>query len=262
MLHSFRKTFVLIFVCASLFAPNVIATLAAQEKTPTAEQVAETVVFVYGRRELLAQIRRNGIERGRITRATEDGRTEEVTYERRFVRGENNLKDKIRLDQKMPSMEYSLVYNDGRIWGIINGSVYTPRQEASDEFLRRTRQDIDALLRYKENNSTLTFVGKEKQKNIEMWILDVTDRDKQRTRYYVSSKTGRILRLEYELPAASGGQNNKYRKTFHDYNYVQSTLVPYRAVLYLNDKQVEETRLSTAVYGIKMDDSLFQSEGS
>ena len=38
--------------------------------------------------------------------------------------------------------------------------------------------------------------------------------------------------------------------------------MPYRTVLYANDKQVEEARLSNAVYGIKMDDSLFQNEGS
>lgn len=262
MLQRLRKLSILVFVCALLLPPGASSAFVRDEKTPTAEQVAETVVFVYGRRELLAQIRRNGVERGRITRATEDGRTEEVVYERRFVRGENSIKDKIRLDQKMPAMEYSLVYNDGRVWGIINGSTYTPRQEASDEFLHRTRHDIDALLRYKENNSTVTLVGKDKQKNIDFWILDVVDQEKRRTRYYISSKTGRILWLEYELPAAGGGQNVKYKKTFHNYNYIQSTLVPYRTVLYANDKQVEEARLSNAVYGIKMDDSLFKSEGS
>ncbi|MBA2339569.1 MAG: hypothetical protein H0V88_04185 [Pyrinomonadaceae bacterium] len=261
MFQPFRKLFILSFACAILLLPSAATTFARDEKTATAEQVAETVVFVYGRRELLAQIRRNGVERGRITRSTEDGRIEEIAFERRFVRGENSLKDKIRLDQKMPAMEYSLVYNDGRIWGVINGSTYTPRQEATEEFLQRTRHDIDALLRYKENNSTLTLVGKDKQKNIDFWILDVVDKEKQRTRYYISSKTGRILWLEYELPAG-GGQNVKYKKTFHNYNYIQSTLVPYRTVLYANDKQVEEARLSNAVYGIKMDDSLFQNEGS
>ena len=39
-----------------------------QGKTPTAEQVAEAVIFAFGSRGVLEQIRRNGIERGHITR--------------------------------------------------------------------------------------------------------------------------------------------------------------------------------------------------
>ncbi len=55
MLQSFRKLFILIFVCAFLALPGAASAFAQNEKTATAEQVAETVVFVYGRRELLAQ---------------------------------------------------------------------------------------------------------------------------------------------------------------------------------------------------------------
>jgi hypothetical protein len=87
----------------------------SQSKTVTAEQVAESVVFIYGSRAIMEQIRRNGIERGRITRITADGHTEEATYERRFVRGAEATKDKIRVDQKMPTMQYSLVYGSNGI---------------------------------------------------------------------------------------------------------------------------------------------------
>ena len=74
-------------------------------KTPTAEQIAEGVIFAYGSRGVLDQIRHNGIERGRITRTTPEGRSEEISYERRFVRGADATKDKVRVDQKMPNME-------------------------------------------------------------------------------------------------------------------------------------------------------------
>ena len=105
-------------------------------KAVTAEQVAESTLFLYGGRQLLAKIRRNGIERGRICRPTlRRWKTEEATYERRFVRGDSMDKDKIRLDQKMPTLEYSLIYGSGQIWGIINGSTFTPRQDAADNFL-------------------------------------------------------------------------------------------------------------------------------
>ena len=227
-------------------------------KTPTAEQVAETVILVYGTRQGLAQIRRNGVERGRVTRTTNDGRTEEITYEQRFVRGENSQKDKVRLDQKLPSMEYALIYNDGRVWGVINGTPFTPRQDAAADFLAQTHYGIDALLRYKENGATITFVTKEKQKNIDMWVLDLTDKESRRIRYYISAKTGRVLWLEYDQTPA-GDQPVRFKKTFHDYRYAQSTLVPYRTELYADGKLLQETRVLTVTFGIKMDDAYFQS---
>ncbi|MDQ1558059.1 MAG: hypothetical protein QOD32_1119 [Pyrinomonadaceae bacterium] len=234
-------------------------------KMPTAEQVAETVIIIYGGgggRATLAQIRRNGVERGKVTRTADDGRIEEASYEQRFVRGETAGKDKVRLDQKMPTMEYALVFNEGRVWGIINGTAFTPKQDATAEFLSQSQHGIDALLRYKENNSTLTFVGKEKLKGLDLWVLDLIDKDKSRTRYYISAntdvrKTARVLWLEYEESPPEGGAPSKYRRTYHDYRYSQNTLVPIRSVLYKDDRQVQEARVQTVTYGIKMDDSFF-----
>ncbi|HZH91098.1 MAG TPA: hypothetical protein VEX70_10845 [Pyrinomonadaceae bacterium] len=236
-------------------------------KTPTAEQVAETVILIYGGgggREMLKQIRRNGVERGKVTRTVSDGRIEESSYEQRFVRGETAGKDKIRVDQKMPTMEYALIFNEGRIWGIINGTAFTPKQDAAAEFISQSQHGIDALLRYKENGSTLAFVGKEKLKGLDLWVIDLTDKDKSRTRYYISAnpdirKTARVLWLEYEETSPDGGAPGKYRRTFHDYRYSQNTLVPFRSVLYRNDQQVQEARVQTVTYGIKMDESFFQN---
>jgi len=97
----------------------------------TAEQVVESVILIYGTRPGLEQIRRNGVEKGRLTRTNTEGNIEESEYERRFIRGENLEKDKIRLDQKLPTMEYSLIYGDGKLWGLINGAAFTPRQDAT-----------------------------------------------------------------------------------------------------------------------------------
>lgn len=227
-------------------------------KSPTAEQVAETVVAFYGQRPVLQQVRRSGIERGVITRAKEDGGTEEITYERRFMRGDTSAKDKIRLDQKTPSAEYSLLFNDGQISGIINGVNFAPRQEVKDEFFAATNHDVEALLRYKENKAQLTLIGKEKQKNIDMYVLDLVDADKQRTRYYISAQRARVLWLEYEEPSAPGAQPTKFKRTFHDYAYVQGTLVPFRILTYAGDKQVDEKRVRTVTYGVKMDEALFK----
>ena len=231
------------------------------EKNPksfTAEQVAESTIIIYGSRPVLEQIRRNGVERGRITRFTTDGKTEDATYERRFVRGENLEKDKIRLDQKMPSMQYSLVFGEGRIWGIINGAAFTPKQDAATAFLSQHRHSIETLLRYKETGCTLNLVGREKQKGLDLYVLDLTDKDKRTTRYYISARTLHVLWLEYEEPNP-GSTPLKYSKKFLDYRYAQSTLVPYRTVLLEEGKQTQETRILTVTFGVKVDDSLFKN---
>jgi hypothetical protein len=230
-----------------------------QDKNLTAEQIAESTIFIYGSRPVLEQIRRNGVERGRITRLTTDGKTEEATYERRFVRGPSSEQDKIRLDQKLPSLEYSLIYGEGRLWGIINGAAFVPRQDTAKTFLSQQRHSIDTLLRYKENGSTLTLVGKDKQKGLDLFVVDLTDKEKLTTRYYISARSLHVLWLEYEEKPSDEAAPVKYTRKFHDYRYAQSTLIPYRSVLLEDGKQTQESRILTVTFGVKLDDALFKS---
>lgn len=228
----------------------------ADKDNPTGEQVAETVVLVYGSRAGLAQIRRTGVERGRITRTGTDGRPEEVSYERTFKRGETYEKDKVRFDQRLASLQYSLVLNEGRVTGILRGTPFTPRQEDVTSLMTDRHHGIEALLRYKESGAAVKYNGKENQKGLDLWVLELTDKEKRATRYYVSAKTGRVLWLEYE------DAGTKYRRTFHDYRVVQGTLVPYRSVLYAGDRQVEESQVLTVTFGVKTDDSVFAESAS
>jgi hypothetical protein len=223
---------------------------------PTGEQVAETVVLVYGSRAGLQQIRRTGVERGKITRTAADGRPEEISYERTFKRGETFDKDKVRLDQRMSTLEYSLVFNDGRVTGILRGTPFTPKQEDVSWIMTDRVHGIDSLLRYKESGAAVKFNGKESQKGLDLWVVELTDKEKQVTRYYISAKTARVLWLEYEEAAV------KYKRTFHNYRIVQGTLVPYRTVLYAGDKQVEESQVLTVTYGVRMEDSLFAAQSA
>ena len=229
------------------------------KNNPTAEQVAELVVFAYGSRAGLAQIRRTGVERGKITRTTDDGRPEEISYERTFKRGETFDKDKIRLDQRMPSIEYSLIYSGGKVFGVLRGSTFTPKQQDIAAMLSDRVHGLDALLRYKETGATVKYAGKDSQKGIDLWMLDLTDKEGHSTRYYISAKSWRVLWLEYEERAGEGAKPVKFRRTFHDYRAVQGTLVPYRSVLYEGDKQVEESQISTVTYGVKTEDSVFEN---
>jgi hypothetical protein len=269
VIYRLTRLFLFLLTIAAFLAPaSVIAT--AQERQgdlPTAEAVAETVVGVYGgfpgrpdvARQVLAQVRRNGVERGRTVRTTSEGRTEETTYERRFMRGANSAADKIRLDHRSSQLEYSLIYNGGQLRGVTGGAIYTPRDEVTADFMTRSRHDIDALLRYRENNSTIALAGRDRQRNIEMYLLDLTDRENRRTRYYISARTFRVLWLEYEAAPQTGGTPVRYKRTFHEYNYAQSTLVPFRSILYADNQRLEESRILTVTFGVRMDESVFNN---
>ncbi len=259
LIRSLKAFSLLCAVTLGSLAGSPVQAATPQEKPITAEQVVESTIFIYGSRPVLEQIRRNGVERGRITRMTVDGKTEEATYERRFVRGENTEKDKVRLDQKMPTMEYSLIYGEGKLWGIINGTAFTPRQDTTKTFISQHRHSVDTLLRYKENGATIALIGKEKQKGLELYVLDLTDKEKQTTRYYISTRTLHVLWLEYEEALSPGAAVVKFTRKFFDHRYAQSTLIPYRTVLLEDGKQIQESRILTVTFGIKLDDSLFKN---
>jgi len=228
-------------------------------KALTPEQIAEVAILSAGSRAVLTQIRHNGIERGRVSRIGPDGRSEDTRYELRFVRGDKPEKDKFRIDNKTPQAEYSLIFGDGKIFGIINGSPFQPRAEATADFISQQAHSIDALLRYKENESKVASAGKDKQKGIDVTVLDLTDKANRHTRYFVSLKTYRVLWLEYEDTPPGASTPVKYMKRFYDYRYVQNTWYPYRTVLTEDGKQTVETRVLTVTFGVKLEDALFQN---
>jgi len=221
----------------------------------TAEQVAESAIVIYGGllgRQNLNQIRKTTLERGKIYITDASGKTETASYERWISRGENLNKERIRLDQSFPDAKYSLVYNGEKIFGLYNDSVFTPREDASSAFQNQIWHGLEGLLRYKENESKLELSGREKIMGVDFFLLDVTDKQSRKTRFYISSRTYRVMMLEYEDSGV------KYRRKFYDYNYAQGTLVPYRTVLWANEKQIEETEIGTITFGQKVEDAMFQ----
>jgi len=86
---------------------------------------------------------------------------------------------------------------------------------------------------------------------VEFHLLDATDKQNRKTRFYISTKTLRVMMLEYAQDEV------KYRRKFYDYNYAQGTLVPFRTVLWANDKQIEETNIQTISFGQKVEEGVF-----
>lgn len=251
-------------VCAQVVKPKPEAAKPVPTPDPkvvskvptTAEQVVETALFIYGLgggRERLQQIRKSTLERGRSTYTAADGKAQEGTYQRFVIRGDKLAKERIRLDQEFPTVRYSLIFSDEKIFGMYNNSVFTPREDASKSFENQIIHGIEAALRYKENESTIVMGPNEKFMGVDYYTVDLTDKAAHKTRYYVSVKSFRIMMLTYE----EGGV--KYRRKFYDYNYAQGTLVPFRSVLWADGKIVEETEIGTITYGQKVDEELFKA---
>ncbi len=221
----------------------------------TAEQIAESTIFIYGGllgRQNLNQIRKTTLERGKISLIDAAGRADSAIYERWVLRGDNLNKEKIRFEQTFPDAKYALVYNGEKIFGLYNDSVFTPREDAASSFQSQIWHGLEALLRYKENEAKPELAGRDKIMGVDFYLLDVIDKQNRKTRFYVSSKSYRVMMLEYE----EGGV--KYKRKFYDYNYAQGTLVPYRSVLWANDKQIEETDIGTITFGQKIEEAMFQ----
>lgn len=220
----------------------------------TAEQIAESVIFIYGNgggRAVLDQIRKTTLERGRIETTKPDGGVDRATFQRWVIRGENSMKDRVRYELDLPDARYSMVSKDEKIFGIFNDSTFSPREDATIAFQNQTFRGLDALLRYKENESTIQIGEKEKVMGVGFHTLDVTDKQGRKTRFYVSEKSFRIMMLEY----TEGG--TKFKRKFYDYRIAQGTLVPYRTVLWADDKQTEEMFFGTYTFGQRVDESLF-----
>lgn len=223
-------------------------------KNITAEQIAESVVIIYGSlggREYLNQIRKTTIERGKISVVNAEGKTENATYERLVMRGDSLDKERIRFDQSFPGAKYALIYNNDKIFGIFNEAVFSPREDAANAFKNQIWHGLEALLRYKENGSTLALGEREKLMGVDFFVLDVTDKQNRKTRFFISQKSFRVKMLEYTE------DGTKYRRKFYDYNYAQGTLVPFRSVLWANDKQIEETNIQTISFGQKVEEENF-----
>lgn len=225
----------------------------------TAEQLAEVVIANYGGRVRLATIRKTEIERGRVTRFVENAPPQDSSYEKHLVRGENQEKDRVRLNQKLTEAQYALVYDASKTFGIINDAVFVPREEANNNFQAAIFHGLDALLRYKENGSNLKLLDKDTQMGVDLHHLEVTDKQNRTTRFNISRKFYRVISLEYSLALTANGVPTKFIRKFYDYRLAQGTLVPYRTVLYADGKPIEETNLSTITYGTKIEDAEFQS---
>lgn len=248
------KSFILLTFLVVSSASFVVAQ-DPKVKADSPEAIAESVVIVYSGlrgREGLNQIRKTTVELGTLEVKNPDGTTDKAKYERYVSRGDNLYKERNRLEQDFPNSKFAIIYDGEKTFGLLNNTVFAPRDEIARDFHNQIWHGIDALLRYKENESKVELVKKDKILGVDYYVLDLIDKQNRKTRYYISQKYLHVKMLEYEENGV------KYRRKFYDYNYAQGTLVPYRTVLWADDKIVEETEISTITFGQKIEDDMFQ----
>lgn len=218
-------------------------------------QVAESAIIVYSglRGRLgLSQIRKTTVEVGRTTYTESDGSKRNADYVQRIIRGDSFEDEKVRLDQKFPNADYAMIFDGGKVFGVISNTVFTPREDAESDFRNRIVHGLEALLRYKENGSNVELKESDKKiMGVDYYVVLLTDKQGRETTFFVSKKTLRVMMLRYEQDGV------EYERKFYDHNYAQGTLVPYRTVLKADGKQIEESSIATVTFGQTVEESLF-----
>lgn len=245
---------------------------AGPAKLTPVETVVELALIAYGGRRQLEIARAATQEAGTIKLATDQG---DLTgsYLLRSMRKEKSWQDLLRVDlelstpenastQSAPSIKYVIGFNGASIWSAQNGQYVNPRGGADIAFRAQLTHEYMALLRYREDGSKLEYVGPETVVGVDTNVIDLTTADGEKTRYWLSTKTYRVLHCEYELKLAEGQPPTKYRI---DYYYtpfssaiVQNTLLPVRREMKQDGKFVQEIRLLNINYSAKLDPEIFQ----
>ena len=245
---------------------------AGSVKMTQVEGIVELALIAYGGRKQLDTARAATQEAGTIRLATDQG---DLTgnYLLRSMRKPKSAQDLLRVDlelsapenaqgQSSPPIKYVIGFNGASVWSAQNGQYVNPRSGADVAFRAQLTHEYMALLRYKEDGSKIEYVGPETVVGVDTSVVDLTTADGDKTRYWLSTKTYRVLHCEYELKLAEGQPATKYRI---DYYYtpfsravVQNTLVPLRREMKQDGKFVQEIKLLNITYSAKLDPEIFQ----
>lgn len=234
-------------------------------ETWDAETLAEVVILAYGSRPVLEYVCTNAREEGFIRIANGDERPPiEGKFKQFFLRRESSDRDNVRIEVELPDplggdpQELAFGFNGFTNWAAQNRKPITLTPQADASFKASLVNDYMSLLRFREDGSKIEKVSSEKITGIDTFVVELTRRDGSKTRYYISSKTFRVLHLEYELKDPGVEKPVKFRESFYDFRAVQNVLVPMRKVLYEDGKFKQEIELREVRYRLaKLDEDIF-----
>lgn len=239
-------------------------------KFSAAELVAELAIIAYGGRAALKSAHSAISEEGTIRLATEQGDAS-GTFMLREKEGDKSWEDLLRTDLELTppdpalkagapmKIKYCLAYNGASVWAAQNNQYITPSPESEAAFKSQLSHDYMSLLRYKEDGSKIELIGPENVVGIETQVMDLTLPNGEKTRYWISAKTYRILHMEYDLKLPDGS-TGRIRVSYYysPFRVVANTLVPTRIVMEQGGKFVQEITLHGFTYSAKLDTEIFQ----
>jgi hypothetical protein len=242
---------------------------AAEVKFTPVETIVELAIIAYGGRKQLETVRTAIQEEGTIRLATDQG---DMTgdFNLRMMRREKSWQDLLRVDLNLtpPGQEprpgsgvkYTIGFNGASVWSAQNNQYVTPKPEAEAAFRAQLTREYMTLLRYKEDGSKIELIGPETVVGLDTNVVDLTTPNGEKTRFWISTKSYRVLHSEYELKLADAQTGTKYRISYYytPYRVVQNTLVPVRRVMTQDGKFVQEIILTNIVYSAKLDPEVFQ----
>jgi hypothetical protein len=233
----------------------------AKDKTPTAEEVAERVILAYGSRGAIYGTQRNGIIKSNLKLFTgETAREGRTTV--KFIRKKKYTEDLVMLELDLPDTKYLLGFDGQKIWAQNNGETLEPDEATARAFRSSHFHSYESLLRFKESEAKVEYVGNDKIGTLEMDIIDLVPTEGERTRFFISRKTARILYLEYETKARPDAAPIKYRFAFSDFRAIQNCLLPYQIQVFENGKKIEERKLIEVAYNVQLEESAFKVGGA
>ena len=243
----------------------------AGQKTPAPKRIqrrgdkkaieaADRTSDAYGGIVALALFRQRGQLRGLIKLFNDDGSFREGNITIRFLRRLSKTEDLKRVDLEIPGSPILSIGFDGeKIWGAENGQSIVLRLRAEKIFQAELSKNYETLVRNRELVHELKYVGREKKSGIEFDLIDLLPPDGDPVHYSVSTKSLRILHLEFEVAMPRVDKPIQVRDSFFDFREVQNTLVPFRLERYENDRRVHEIQFTEIAYGITLEESIFKS---
>ncbi len=229
------------------------------EKPPKVDELVEKAILAYGSRASIYQTQRTGILRSLVKFFTPQG-TREGNSAVKFIRKLKLGEDLIMIELDMPGTKYTIGFDGKDTWSIHDGEIQTPSQQEIKSFRSAHEHSYEALLRYRENNSKLEYVGSNQLGTLVLDIADLVSPEGVRTRYEISRRSFRILYLSYEDKPDPNAEVSKYRLNFKDFRVIQNTLIPYETQVFQNGKLVEERKIVEAAFNVQLEEKAFKAE--
>ena len=231
------------------------------QKNPKPEEVVERAIIAYGSRAAIYSVQRNGMLKANVKFNTPDG-SREGRSTTKFIRKQKMGEDLRLIELDLPQTKYIIGFDGKEMWSVHDGQVQKPSEQEIRAFRAGHEQSYDAILRYRENNSKLEYVGSKRLGTLDLDIIDLISPEGLRTRYEISSRSSHILYISYETKPDPNAEPVKYRINFRNFTPVQNTLVPYETLVFQDGKLVETRKIVEAVFNIQLDEKSFTAENA